>query len=182
MKYFLLTCTCILSFNDLWWVSGEWKSTESLWLFKLFFQSCLWCSKACVPQTASQLRKCPYKIQLQGIILISDWWKRVQPIVGGVIPGMRKLRKQVEQVMGSKPISRILLWLQLQFLSPASCFEFLFWLPLKMYRNMKVYHEISPFIYNFLLVMVFITTLETKLRQCMCLHIHFFSLLVYFAH
>ena len=54
----------------------------------------------------------------------SDQWERAQPIVGGAIFGLvvlGSIRKQAEQVMGSKPVSSILYWLLQQLLLPGSC-------------------------------------------------------------
>ena len=48
-----------------------------------------------------QLKKCLYKIQLQGIFSIIDQKEKAQPIVGGAIPGLvvlGSIRKQAEQV------------------------------------------------------------------------------------
>lgn len=55
-----------------------------------------------------QLRQCLRYDLREGIFLSSDQWVRVQPIVGGVVPGLvdlTSLRKQAKQVTGSKPVS-----------------------------------------------------------------------------
>ena len=50
--------------------------------------------------------------------------RMTQPIVGGVIPGLvvlASIRKQPEQAMKSKPVSRTAPWALHQFLSSGSC-------------------------------------------------------------
>ena len=39
-------------------------------------------------ENKTQLKKCLYGPQISGIFLISDQYQRVQPIVGGAIPGL----------------------------------------------------------------------------------------------
>jgi hypothetical protein len=49
---------------------------------------------------------------------------RVQPIVGGAIPGLvilGSIRKQAKQVRGRKPVSSIPPWPLHQLLPPSSC-------------------------------------------------------------
>ena len=64
----------------------------------------------------SQVRKCLRSglwASLYGIFLISDWWGRAQPIVGGAIPGqvvLGSIRKQAEQAMRNKPLSSTPPW------------------------------------------------------------------------
>jgi hypothetical protein len=79
-----------------------------------------------------QLRKCLQKIQIQGIFLISDQWRRVQPIVGGAIPRLvvlGSIRKQAEQAMWNKPVCNTLPWLHQFLLQVPFLFEFLSWPP-----------------------------------------------------
>jgi hypothetical protein len=73
-------------------------------------------------------KKCLSKIggqaSLQRIFLMSDGWKKAQPILGGYIPGMVVLgsrRKQAEQAMRSKPESSISPWPLHQLLPPGFC-------------------------------------------------------------
>jgi hypothetical protein len=70
----------------------------------------------------TQLRKCLYRIQPQGIFLISDWWGRAQPFVGDAISGLVVLVVLVlEESRLSKPISSVSLWSLHQLLPPGSC-------------------------------------------------------------
>jgi hypothetical protein len=71
-----------------------------------------------------QLRKWFHEIQLYRIFLISDQWRRAQPIVGGAIPGLvilGSIRKETEQAMRSKAVSSIPPWSLHQLLPPGSC-------------------------------------------------------------
>ena len=61
---------------------------------------------------------------LEGSFLISDWWGRAQPVVGGFIPGMvvsGSLREQTEQAMGASQVNSIPPQPVPQLLLPGSC-------------------------------------------------------------
>lgn len=59
-----------------------------------------------------QLRKYLHKIQLEGILLIDDWWGNAQLIVGGAISGPgfynQASKQHLSLVFVSLPVSRIL--------------------------------------------------------------------------
>jgi hypothetical protein len=67
-----------------------------------------------IRKKGASLRNCLHKMRLQAslssIFLISYWWRRVQPIVGGAIPTLivlSSVRKQSVQAMRSKPVSSL---------------------------------------------------------------------------
>ena len=68
-----------------------------------------------------QLRTWLHKIQLESSFSMTDQCGRAQPMMGGAIPGLLildSIRKQAEQVMGSKPVSSIPSSSLHQFLPP----------------------------------------------------------------
>ena len=70
-----------------------------------------------------QLTNCPHQTGPKTSLCV-----RAPPTVGSASPGLVVLdaiRKQAEQVMGSKPVSSILLWSPHQLLLPGSALEFL---------------------------------------------------------
>ena len=105
-----------------------------------------------------QLRKCLHNIRqqarLKGIFLFSDQWGCVQPIVGSVIPGLvvlNSMRKQNEQGIKSKPVSITPPWSLHQFLTAADfCFS-----RVPILASFSDVVQVYPFLYDFLLVMVF---------------------------
>jgi hypothetical protein len=63
------------------------------------------------------------------VFLIKDWWEQIQAIEDDVTLGLKmnlgRVRKQIQEATGNKPVTNIFLWLLLQFLPSVSCLELL---------------------------------------------------------
>lgn len=92
---------------------------------------------------------------------INDWYRKVQPTVGGTTSGPVVLA-WIQSRM-SKPWKA-----SQQAVLPDSCLELLPWLLFTV--KCKMYAEISPFLPNLPVVMGFITTLESKLWHQVSTH------------
>ena len=110
----------------------------------------------------SSREKCPNQIglwaSLWDIVLISDWWGRAQPFVGGAIPGLVVLgvvRNHSEQTVRSKPVSNTPPWPLHQLLPPSSCPVWVLpWLPSGWTVTGSIIHT---FLLKLVLAMVFYT-------------------------
>lgn len=98
-----------------------------------------------------------------------NFWRRKSHTPSGTITAQESqgcVRSQAEQRLGSKPVSRvppwILLWFQLECLT---C------IPPMMSDNLEVQEEISLVLSKLLLVMVFTTTIENKLKRMVYIRI-----------
>jgi hypothetical protein len=84
--------------------------------------------------------------------------------LGGAISGqviLGAIRKQVEQITRSKPVSSIPPWPLSQILPSSSCLEILTWLP-SVRTVVRTCTPSQPFPPKLVLVIVFLTALESK--------------------
>lgn len=103
----------------------------------------------------------PVGMPVGGIFLIAGWCRSAQPVVCDTIPRQTGLAC-TRNVAECEP--RASQWAVLFRIAPqSSCLYFLSWPPLIMDHNLE--DETNPFLLQLLLVMTFITALETKLEQ-----------------